>query len=380
MADLATKAVHELQQTDPFHGIISAGGTGGTSLASSLMRRFPLGVPKVIVSTVAVGDTAPIVGDSDIVLVPSIVDVAGLNEVLKGVLESAAGGMVGMAGVYRRKAEEAEGMGTGVSTGWGASAGAESSKEGAARQAEGKRKGEEAKVRLGITMFGVTTPAVDRIRAHLDETYAGKVEVYVFHATGTGGRAMERLLREGRLDAVLDLTTTEVCDYVAGGIMSAGEARLDAATTKGLPMVLSLGACDMVNFGPWDGVPERYRGRRLHKHNDVTTLMRTNEEECEAVGEFIVRKLRRHSMPEKVVVYVPEKGVSMISTEGGPFEDREADEVLFGKIKELEGSGISIVREQMAINDEEFAVSVADEMMRLVGLRGDPGLTARDTW
>ncbi|KAF1986823.1 hypothetical protein K402DRAFT_67301 [Aulographum hederae CBS 113979] len=343
LASLTTSYLSTLQTQNPFHAIVSAGGSGGTSLASSVMRTLPLGLPKLIVSTVAAGETKEIVGESDIILLPSIVDVAGLNGLLQTILSNAAAAISGMAQAYKQRSEES-----------------------------GKEKGDKKVVRLGITMFGVTTPCVDHVRAFIDEKYPGKVETFVFHATGTGGKAMERLIEEDGLDAVLDLTTTEICDYIAGGNMSAGPDRLEAAAKRSIPLVLSVGACDMVNFGPWRTVPERYSERKLLKHNENVTLMRTNVEENKQVGRFIVERLLQSPNKELVKVWIPRGGVSIVSVPGGPFADEKADEALFTTLQEgLANSGIEMVDKQMAINDEDFARGVAAQILGLVGLDSD---------
>ncbi|KAF2139562.1 uncharacterized protein K452DRAFT_232188 [Aplosporella prunicola CBS 121167] len=334
---------HALRAADspPIHGIISLGGSGGTSLAAAAMHTaLPLGFPKLIVSTIASGDTGPVVGEADITLMYSVVDVAGLNDLLQSVLDNAAGAIAGMAAAYAVR----------------------SSQPPAPRKA-----------RIGITMFGVTTPCVERILKHYAAHYSGSISPpYVFHATGHGGRAMEALIARNGLDGVLDLTTTELCDLYAGGAMAATPARLDAAATAALPCILSLGACDMVNFGPRDTVPERYAARRLFEHNSSVTLMRTNVDECRAVGEFVARKLRCAKAPQRVQVWVPRGGVSALAVPDGPFADSQADEALFRAVNEgLADSGIDVVEDERAINDEGFAVDVAEEMARLLELEKD---------
>lgn len=334
MADCATKLVKEL--FDHFDGayvdgIISAGGSGGTSLAAAVMRdALPIGFPKLIVSTIASGDTGPIVEETDITLMYSVVDIAGLNQVLRGVLNNAAAAIAGMACSY-----------------------ASLRTRGAAT----------SKTRVGITMFGVTTPAVDVIRKHLESNY--DVETYVFHATGHGGKAMERLVREGALDAVLDLTTTEVCDHLTGGVMSAGEHRLQAAAQAGIPNIVSVGATDMSNFGPKNTVPERYSARKLYEHNPMVTLMRTSKKEATDVGRFISTQLKQHVRdPAMVEVWLPRGGISMIATPDAPFEDTEADQAMFHAIKDgLTGSGINIKEDEREINNASFAKDIADALM-----------------
>lgn len=318
------------------HGIIGTGGSGGTSLISAVMRdAAPIGLPKFIVSTIASGNTGSVVGECDITLMYSVVDIAGSNQLLKNVLGNAAGAICGMATAYQKRLEE-----------------------------ETKP---ESKTRVGITMFGVTTPCVDAVRKHLEENYS--VEVYVFHATGHGGKAMERLVAEGQLDAILDLTTTEICDLVAGGDMSCDETRLEATLRRGIPNIISVGATDMVNFGPKDSVPSKYRERKLVAHNPSVTLMRTSAEECRAVGNFIVDKVETLNVEEEMVeVWLPKGGVSGISTKGAVFEDRDADTALFDTLRSgLEGR-VRIVEDQREINHERFAVDIADRLMALVNL------------
>ncbi|KAL2275163.1 hypothetical protein FJTKL_02494 [Diaporthe vaccinii] len=299
---------------------------------------LPIGFPKMIVSTVASGDTGPIVGETDIAMLYSVVDVAGLNQVLKDILSNAGAAIGAAAKTY------------------------------ASRQRNSHDTADRSKRRIGITMFGVTTPGVDAIRRHLEPKH--DVEIYVFHATGHGGKAMERLVRQGQLDAVLDLTTTEICDLHTGGVMSAGEDRLDAAAEAGIPNIISLGATDMTNFGPRSTVPEKYKDRKLYEHNPTVTLMRSSAEECRQVGEFIVKKLRSHAKrPEVVQLWIPLGGVSMIATPGGPFADDEADRVLFSSVRDgLAGSGIKVVEDKRDINDEGFAHDIADALAGLLGL------------
>lgn len=279
------------------------------------------------------------VGETDICLIYSVVDIAGLNQVLREVLTNTGAAIGAMAHAY------------------------------ASRHSQGASNEKPTrKNRVGITMFGVTTPGVDAIRRHLESKY--DVEVYVFHATGHGGKAMERLVRQGMLDAVLDLTTTEICDHVTGGVMSAGPSRLEAAAKAGIPYIVSVGATDMSNFGPKNTVPEAYRNRQLYEHNPVVTLMRSSPDECAKVGEFIVKKLKASKKPAAVQVWLPKGGVSMIATPGGPFANKEADDVLFSTISQgLEGSGIELVEDQRSVNDMGFAKDIAEALAGLMGFR-----------
>lgn len=329
------------------HGIISAGGSGGTSLASAVMREaIPIGVPKLIVSTIASGDTSSVVGETDITMMYSVVDIAGTNELLRTILSNAAGAIVGMAGAYEELRKQS----------------AETSCIDATKP---------GKTKVGITMFGVTTPCVDKMRQHLEDNFS--VEVYVFHATGHGGKAMERLIEEGRLDAILDVTTTEICDHLMGGNMSAGSRRLETALKAGIPTIISLGATDMVNFGPRNTVPERYHSRKLFEHNPSVTLMRTTKEECKQVGDFIVDKILTFARrPEMVEVRLPKGGVSLIATPKEAFADAKADKELRDTLMRGLDSGntaIRIVEDERAINDEGFAIDAAESLMRLVSLK-----------
>jgi uncharacterized protein (UPF0261 family) len=339
MAACATMAVKSLHKESKIHAIISAGGSGGSSLAAEVMRNaLPIGLPKLIVSTIASGDTGPLVQETDITMMNSVVDVAGLNQILRQILNNAGSAVAAMANAY-------------------------------ASSLNLQPKLEAQKKRVGISMFGVTTPAVDSIRKHLETNY--EIETYVFHATGHGGKAMERLVRESKLDAVLDLTTTEICDHIAGGVMSAGVHRLEAAAEAGIPNIVSLGATDMTNFGPIASVPERYKERKLYEHNAVVTLMRTSKDEARQVGEFIVEKLTKHAInPSAIQVWLPRGGVSMIAVPDGPFEDTSVDAILFQVIKDgLAASGIEVVDDERAINDEKFAHDIAEALIVKMGLR-----------
>lgn len=303
---------------------------------------FPIGLPKLIVSTVASGDTGPIVGEVDITMMYSVVDIAGTNSLLKRILSNAAGAITGMADAYERSIVEAQRPRSPTLT-------------------------STPRQRVGLTMFGVTTPCVDRMRAHLEANYP--FECFVFHCTGHGGKAMERLITEGKLDGVLDMTTTEICDHLMGGNMSAGPRRLEAALSLGIPCVISVGATDMVNFGPIGTVPEKYRSRKLLEHNPSVTLMRTSPEECRAVGDFIAGKITRFvKSPDKVALVLPRGGVSVIAKEDGPFHDAAADDALFEALdNEVLKSKIQIINDKRDINNPDFAVKIADHLARLMG-------------
>jgi len=295
-------------------GLISAGGSGGTTLATQAMRALPIGCPKVMVSTMASGDTRPYVGPSDICMMYSITDVQGINRISEKVLANAAHALAGMI-------------------------------------AHPSAAGSDTKPALGLTMFGVTTPCVQMVTKRLEAEY----DCLVFHATGVGGQSMEKLADSGLLAGVIDVSTTEIADEIAGGVLSAGPTRLDVFARHALPYVGSCGALDMANFGPWDSVPERFKGRLLHRHNPTVTLMRTTLEENRAIGEFIARKLNAMAGPVRFLI--PEGGVSMIDRPGQPFHDPEADRALFEAIERHFRGGANRVLKRLPlnINDEAFA-------------------------
>lgn len=297
-------------------GIVGIGGGGGTSIITAGMRELPLGLPKLMVSTLASGNVAPFVGVSDIVMMPSITDLAGLNRLSRIVLHNAAGAITGMA--RQRPPVSAD------------------------------------KPALGLTMFGVTTPAVTAIVDQLKADY----DCLVFHATGTGGRTMEKLAISNLLAGIIDITTTEICDLLLGGVLAAGEDRLDVIAATGLPYIGSVGALDMVNFEAIETVPERYRKRTLYRHNPNITLMRTNAVECQAIGAWIGAKLNR--MSGDVRFFIPEKGVSSLDIEGGAFHNPEADAALFNAIESSVewNDRRRLVRLPLHINDPAFAKAV----------------------
>jgi uncharacterized protein (UPF0261 family) len=323
----SAEVVRRLHEEGRLDGILSVGGSGNSSIAAQAMRALPVGVPKLIVSTLASGDTRPYVGASDVTMTYSVVDISGLNRISERILANAAGAIAGMA--------------------------------------KTSVPGNGGKPLIGATMFGVTTPAVTRARERLEEL---GYEVLVFHATGTGGQSMEALARGGFLAGVLDLTTTELADDLVGGVLSAGPGRLEAAGELGLPQVVSLGALDMVNFGPRETVPEHFEGRNLYVHNPTVTLMRTTPEECAELGRRIARKLS--AATGRTALYVPLKGVSMIATEGGPFHDREADEALFSALREGLGENVELHELDLDINDPEFADAMANRLHELVNDQG----------
>ncbi|KAG0647672.1 non sense mediated decay [Hyphodiscus hymeniophilus] len=339
MIKAATILVRNFYDLKSIHGIVSLGGSGGTSLAAGVMRAaLPFGFPKLIVSTVASGDTSSFVGESDIMMVPSIVDIAGLNSLLKIVLGNAAAAIEAMAKMnFERQSKQEDGS---------------------------KPRG---KFRIAITMFGVTTPGANAAMEYLS---AQSHEVFVFHATGTGGRAMERLINEGYIDGVLDLTTTELADELVGGVMSAGSDRLTAAGKKGLPQIVSVGALDMVNFGARSSVPEKFHRRLLVEHNPSITLMRTTQDECGKLGEVLSRRLKENSKDSgKVEVWIPRKGISMMAEKGGKFYDEDADKALFEALsKALMRTGIKLQERDLTINDPEFAIGMSKRLLEMMAV------------
>lgn len=308
-------------------GMIGLGGSGNTALITPAMRALPIGAPKVMVSTVASGDVAPYVGPSDIAMMYSVVDVAGLNSISRRVLGNAAGMIAGAV-----KTEIAAESGD--------------------------------KPALGLTMFGVTTPCVEQVVAQLEDRF----ECFVFHATGTGGKTMEKLADSGALAGMLDITTTEIADLLMGGVMSAGEDRMGAAIRAKLPYVGSCGALDMVNFGARDTVPAKYEGRQFLVHNEQVTLMRTTPEENARMGAWIGEKL--NAMEGPVRFLIPEKGVSIIDVEGAPFFDPAADAALFDALERTvkQTETRKLIRLPHAVNDPEFAAALVSHFMDIAEL------------
>ncbi|MBV9561776.1 MAG: ABC transporter permease, partial [Bradyrhizobium sp.] len=313
-------------------GIISAGGSGGASLVAPAMRELPVGVPKLIISSVASGDIGPYVGPADIAMMYSVTDVQGLNSISRTVL---ANGAHALAGMVKARLEESK----------------------------PRRDSGPARPSIGITMFGVTTPAVQKIAAELRDDY----ECLVFHATGVGGRSMEKLVDSALLAGVIDLTTTEVCDLLMGGVFPATEDRFGAIIRTRVPYVGSVGALDMVNFGAPDTIPERYRSRKFHVHNPQVTLMRTTADENERIGRWIGERLNRMDGP--VRFFLPEGGVSALDAPGQPFWDPEADAALFGALERTvrPTSNRRLIRIRRNINDPEFASAIVGAFRPLLG-------------
>jgi len=323
-------------------GIISAGGSGGASLVAPGMRALPVGVPKLIISSVASGDVGPYVGPADITMMYSVTDVQGLNSISRAVLANGANALVGM--VKARLDEQA-----------------------------GKPRDGASLPAIGITMFGVTTPAVQRIAADLREDF----ECLVFHATGVGGRSMEKLVESGQLAGVIDLTTTEICDLLMGGVFPATEDRFGAIIRSRVPYIGSVGALDMVNFGAPDTIPERYRQRTFHVHNPQVTLMRTTPDENERMGRWIGERLNQ--MDGIVRFFLPEGGVSALDAPGQPFWDPEADAALFRALERTvrQTSNRQIVRVKRNINDPEFTAAIVSAFRPLLGRAGGRRRVAR---
>ena len=320
----AAAVVERLHREGRLDGIVGMGGTGGTSLVSHAMRQLPVGVPKLLVSTVASGGTRPYVGAVDIAMMYSVVDVAGVNQISARIIGNAAAAIAGMARATIPEPSETRPL-------------------------------------LGASMFGVTTPCVTTARERLDEL---GYEVLVFHQTGTGGQSMEELVKAGFITGVLDVTTTELCDELVGGVLAAHPKRLEVAGELGVPQVVSLGALDMVNFGPMDTVPEQFRSRNLYVHNPTVTLMRTTPEECAELGKRVARKLSGAKGP--TALFVPLRGISMIATEGQPFHDAAADEALFSAVREDLAQNVELHELDTDVNDPEFALAMANRLHEML--------------
>jgi uncharacterized protein (UPF0261 family) len=325
MAGALPVYLKQLAERGEIDGVISLGGGGGTAIATAGMRALPVGFPKLMVSTLASGNTAHYVGTKDIVMFPSIVDVAGLNQISRMIFARAAGAICGMA--------------------------------------EKQIGGESDKPLIVASMFGNTTECVDAARKIFEEK---GYEVLVFHATGTGGRTMEALIESGMVAGVFDVTTTEWADELVGGTLSAGPGRLDATGKAGLPAIVSPGCLDMANFGEKDSVPENYKGRRFYIHNPQVTLMRTTPEECAQLGKILAEKVNAYTAP--VSVLLPTKAISIISAEGQPFYDPEADAALFAAIKENLAENVELIEVDAEINAPEFSTACAEALLKNLAL------------
>jgi uncharacterized protein (UPF0261 family) len=320
----AAVVLKKLQQDGRMHGVISIGGSGGTSIGTTAMKTLPIGFPKMMVSTIASGDTRQYVGTKDITMMNSVVDIAGLNAILESILSNAAAAIAAMA-----KEEMAV--------------------------------GDSNKPIVAATMFGVTTPCVSKAREILErEGY----EVLVFHTTGSGGIAMEDLIAGGFIRGVLDITTTELADELVGGVLTAGPERLEAAGKKGIPQVVGPGALDMVNFWAPGTMPERFKGRLLYQHNPQVTLMRTTKEENRKLGRIIAQKLNKAKGP--TVFIWPQRGISLLDKEGQPFHNPEADKALIDSLREnLEGR-VKLIEMDLDINDDRFAAEAVNQLIKLL--------------
>jgi uncharacterized protein (UPF0261 family) len=321
-----TRLAQELAAKGQVEGILALGGSAGTTIGTAAMRALPFGLPKVMVSTLASGQVRQYVGVRDIFMLHSVVDISGLNRISRTMLGNAARAMIGMV------------RGTVPPTAAGGT-----------------------KALIGATMFGVTTPCVEAARQRMERS---EYEVLVFHATGTGGRTMESFVSDGLIKGTLDLTTTELADELVGGELSAGKDRLTAAGMHAVPQVVSLGALDMVNFGPRESVPEKFRARRFYQHNPNVTLMRTTPEENDALGKEIAQKASAAKGPTAVLV--PLRGVSAIDREGQPFWWPEADQALFQSLRNWMSPRVELIEIDGHINDPAFAEAAADTLLRFL--------------
>lgn len=315
----------KLYDDGKFDGVLSFGGTGGTSIATPGMRALPIGVPKVMVSTVASGNTQAYVGTSDIMMIPSIVDVAGLNIISTKIFTNAVYAICGMLN-FEKETEL------------------------------------EHKPLIAATMFGLTTPSINFAKSYLEER---GYEILVFHATGIGGKTMEHLIENGFFEGVLDITTTEWADETVGGVLAAGPHRLEAAAKNGVPQVVSVGAMDMVNFGPFETVPAQFAGRNFYKHNPTVTLMRTTVEENKKIAENMAEKLNLAT--GYTAVMFPLKGFSGLDVEGQAFYGPEEDEALMNTLKDkVQSSEVEMIEKDYHVNDQEFAEAAAEKLLQLI--------------
>ena len=328
MAKGARAIVSNLFQRGKINGILSLGGSAGTTIGTSAMQALPVGIPKVMVSTLASGDTSPYVQTKDITMVYSVVDIAGINSITRQILTNAAGAISGMVQAISEPVNE--------------------------------------KPLIAATMFGVTTPCVTKARTILE---AAGYEVLVFHATGSGGKAMEDLIRGGFITGVLDVTTTELADELVGGVLSAGPDRLEAAGRNSIPQVVAPGALDMVNFGPRDTIPERFENRQFYQHNANVTLMRTTAEENAQLGQIMAQKLLLAQGPTRVLI--PKHGVSAIDKTDQPFYSPEAETAWINSLKSgLDESVVEVIEMDNHINDEEFGEKLAQTLLNLLPDQG----------
>jgi len=324
MAKGGASIVKKLYEQGKINGIISMGGTAGTAVGTSAMRALPIGVPKVMVSTVASGDTKGYVGIKDIVMIPSIVDVSGINRISRQIFSNAAGAITGMVEV-KIEVPAAE------------------------------------KPLIGASMFGNTTPCVNKAKEIIEKN---GYEVLVFHATGIGGQTMEGLVDDGYIVGVLDITTTEWADELVGGVLNAGPTRLEAAARKGVPAVIVPGCLDMINFWAPETVPDKFKGRKFYQHNPNVTLMRTTPEEMAKLGKILADKINMSK--GSVKVFIPLRGLSMIDASEGPFWWPEADQALYDNLKTNLRKDIPLKELDFNINDSQFAEEVAQALLEML--------------
>jgi len=323
MANGAAVIVQQLHESGQIHGILSMGGSAGTAVGTAAMRALPVGFPKLMVSTLASGDTGPYVGVSDLVMMPSVVDVAGVNRISARIFANAAGAISGMVETEAPQIAE--------------------------------------KPLIAASMFGNTTKLVDQCRKLLE---AQGYEVLVFHATGTGGKIMESLIDAGYINGVLDVTTTEWADELVGGVLTAGPTRLDAAAKRGVPQVIAPGCLDMVNFWARSTVPAKFADRQFYEWNPNITLMRTTVAENAELGRILAEKANRSSAP--VAFYLPQQGVSVLDSPGGEFWQPAADQALFAAIKQQVRSDIPVYELDANINDDAFAAAVVQKLLEFL--------------
>lgn len=321
MANGAARIVERLNEDGTIDGIISLGGSAGTTIGTTAMRALPVGVPKLMVSTLASGDTSPYVDTKDITMMYSVVDIAGVNSLSRQILTNAAGAIAGMINAEVPAADD--------------------------------------KPLIAATMFGVTTPCVTKAREILE---AAGYEVLVFHATGTGGRAMEDLVSGGFIVGVLDVTTTELADELVGGVLSAGPDRLEAAGNRGIPQVVAPGALDMVNFGPPDTVPDKFEDRKFYQHNPTITLMRTTVDENAELGKIMGQKLSRAKGSTTVII--PERGISAIDAQDQPFDSPDARRAWIQNLKANVAENVTVIEMDNNINDDAFAERLAVTLLQ----------------
>jgi uncharacterized protein (UPF0261 family) len=324
MTQGVNQIVQDLYKKNQCDAVFALGGSGGSTISSFAMRNLPIGIPKVLVSTLIASNASSFIGESDMALFASVVDIAGINSISAKVIANAVDATIGMI------------------------------------------KGERVEINnnkklVSASMFGVTTTCVTNARKILEEN---DLEVITFHMTGSGGKSMENLIREGFINASLDVTTTELADEIVGGTLSAGPTRLTAARDKKIPQVVSVGALDMVNFGPKETVPEKFKNRNLYVHNENVTLMRTTAEECEKIALDICHKLNEST--SKVALLLPLLGVSAIATKGQVFYDKKADEALFSTIRKNLKPNVELVELNYAINDQEFSDALAFKLLSLL--------------